>query len=303
MAKRMFDNNAFSSTYMRGLQGPYKLLWIYLKMNCDHAGIWNVELDIASVRCGFNYDEEGVCKALASGIVPVDGGAKWFIPEFVLEQYGADLNPTNKVHESVIRILTNFNVIDKIKPLTRGLEGAKEIEIDKEKDKDKETENEKGGVGEKTIEGELSLAEIKAKYGNINPNSFVQRGDWLTLYTQTRICYDTLEVLVARIPQLIARQADGGIQHIRLDLIRRWGEVFNTIQKEKGITKRPLIDWCTHFNNWLNQRDISTEPEKHFEHATKHNNGNRNGYHGAAGSRATPTGVIIPDGHKDFGEL
>lgn len=143
MSKRFTDTNKYKKPFIRSLPGAYKLLWDYLYHDCDHAGIWIVDFDIAQIYIGedmpickkealkyFNVDEEK--------IVEVDEGSRWFIPSFIEFQYG-ELNESNRAHNSVINILKKYNLLRKIKkinkPLVSPLEGAKDKDKDKE-DKD-----------------------------------------------------------------------------------------------------------------------------------------------------------------------
>ncbi len=122
-----------------------------MKHTCDHAGMWDVELDVAAVRCGFEYTEESCLQAFGEEIIPVEDGTKWFIPSFIEEQYGEQLNPQNKVHASVISILKKFELLNYKKseplgsPIQGATEGAKDKYIYKDKEKDKDNE---GGMGE-----------------------------------------------------------------------------------------------------------------------------------------------------------
>ncbi len=137
MAKRFIDTDLFRKPFMRGLEAPYKALWIYLLCECDHAGVWTVELDVAHLRMGMKLDTEKALEKMGGAVIPIDGGAKWFLPDFVAFQYGK-LNPANRVHESVLAILSKYgidpNELSQNKPLTSPLQGAK----DKDKDKDSE---------------------------------------------------------------------------------------------------------------------------------------------------------------------
>ncbi len=129
MAKRFIDTDLFRKPLMRSLQAPYKVLWVYLLCECDHAGIWDVELDVAAMRLGVKIDPAKCLAAFGTAIVEIDGGKKWWIPEFVAFQYGT-LNPANKVHASVLSMLgkhdINPNDQGATKPLASPLEGAKE---------------------------------------------------------------------------------------------------------------------------------------------------------------------------------
>jgi len=152
MAKRFTDTNKYKKPFVRGLQGAYKLLWDYLYHECDHAGVWIVDFEIAQMYIGadmkiskekalsfFNPDEVRV--------VEIDNGKQWFLPGFIEFQYGK-LNPKNRVHESVISILHKHNLIEEdfslkqFKPLTSPLQGVKDKEKDKDKSKDEEKDKE-----------------------------------------------------------------------------------------------------------------------------------------------------------------
>jgi len=140
MAKRFTDTDKYKKPFIRGLPGPYKLLWDYLYHDCDHAGIWIVDFDIAQVYIGkdmpvtkeealkvFNADPED------QKVIPIDNGKKWFIPSFISFQYG-ELNPQNRAHNSVLQILKKYNLSLTNKGLISPYQGCK----DKERDKDKE---------------------------------------------------------------------------------------------------------------------------------------------------------------------
>mgnify|MGYP001590742199 FL=1 len=104
------------------------MFWVYLVDNCDHAGVWRsnwplVEFYIPGFEFKLRVFEDRVVKI---------SDEKWLIKKFVNFQYG-DLNPNNRVHASVISILSKEGAC---KGLARGLQGAK----DKDKDKDSQGE-------------------------------------------------------------------------------------------------------------------------------------------------------------------
>ena len=165
MAKRLTDTEKWKKPFLRGLQGAYKLLWLYVCDDCDHAGIWQVDIEVAEIRVGEKIDKEVAEKCLKEKIVVFDGGKKWFIPTFIEFQYSGGLNPSNKAHGSVIQMLRKYNLVDgDLKPLpspyvenegaykglTRGYEGEldkdKDIAMDKEMDIDKDIGEEKKAI-------------------------------------------------------------------------------------------------------------------------------------------------------------
>lgn len=151
MAKRFADTNKYKKPFIRSLPGAYKLLWDFLYLDCDHAGIWIVDFDVAQTYIGkdmpvnrekavelFNNEE--------ARIYEFDGGKKWLIIPFIEFQYGK-LSEKNKALNSVISILRKYGFLDdelKIKiPPSSPFKGAKEMVKDKELDKEMEKDDQK----------------------------------------------------------------------------------------------------------------------------------------------------------------
>lgn len=131
MSKRQTDTDKWKKKFIRGLDAPYKLLWLYILDECDHAGIWHVDFDVAVIRIGLSVDEETALKSFGEKVTPFSDGEKWFIRDFIEFQYGA-LNPANRVHNSVLKILEKYNLSLENKPLASPLEGSKDKDIDKD---------------------------------------------------------------------------------------------------------------------------------------------------------------------------
>jgi hypothetical protein len=145
MPKRFTDTNKYKKPFIRGLQGAYKLFWDYLYHDCDHAGIWIVDFEIAQLYLGqdMQINKEDALKYFNNGeqrIIEFDHGKKWFIKPFIEFQYGV-LNPENRVHNSIILELTKYNFN---KGLISSLQGCKDKDMDKDMEKDKDLEEEKG---------------------------------------------------------------------------------------------------------------------------------------------------------------
>jgi len=107
---------------------------------CDHAGIWVVNWRAAEFFIGEKFNIKEVIKTFNGRIQIFDNGEKWFIEKFIEFQYG-ELNPSNRVHKSVLDILIKNNLQNK--DLLSPLQGAKDKDKDiyKDKVKDKEKEN------------------------------------------------------------------------------------------------------------------------------------------------------------------
>jgi hypothetical protein len=136
MAKRFTDSEKYKKPFHRGLQGAYKLLWDFICHDCDHAGIWHIDFEIAQIYIGSDMpvNETDALKYFNEGEKRIEilPGGKWFIRPFIEFQYGT-LNPDNRVHLSILNILKK----NKIKPLISPLLGVKDKDKDKDKEKDK----------------------------------------------------------------------------------------------------------------------------------------------------------------------
>lgn len=171
MAKRFTDTEKWKKPFIRGLQGAYKLLWLYICDDCDHAGIWQVDLDVAQIRIGEKINIEEAIKSFGDKIVIFDKGNKWFIPSFIEFQYPSGLNPENRAHNSTIILLEKYKLIDnKNKPLKSSLEGAMDMDKDMVmvKDKDKEQVKEK----KPNLEEFLSFCKEDMDKNNLNYDSY-----------------------------------------------------------------------------------------------------------------------------------
>jgi hypothetical protein len=161
MSKRFTDTTKWRKDFFKKLPYDIKLFWLYIIDECDHAGIWNKEIEVASLRIGIEFKEEKIMQYLQNKIVIFDNSEKYWIPSFIDFQYG-NLNPNNKVHASVLQILSKYGLKNQgaYKGHTRGLYAPKEKE--KEKDKDKEKDK------NKTLHANNDFIEFWEKYPRRN---------------------------------------------------------------------------------------------------------------------------------------
>jgi len=129
MAKRMTDTDKWKKRFVRELKPEHKLLWFYILDDCNHAGIWEVDLEVASIRVGFELSHDNLPSSFGDKVISFDDGDKWFIPDFIEYQYG-ELNPNSNVHKSVLNILNKYNLEGYLK----GSQGVQTTLKDKDKD-------------------------------------------------------------------------------------------------------------------------------------------------------------------------
>lgn len=133
----MTDTEKWDNEWFRALPVKMKVAWEYLRDRCDHAGIWKGDFGLMSFQIGATITAEECLEHLGDKRFVRLPSGKFFLPTFVAFQYGEELNPANKAHASVLRLLKKEGALE---PLARGSEGA----LDKEKDKDKDLEKEEG---------------------------------------------------------------------------------------------------------------------------------------------------------------
>ena len=136
MANRFTDSRKWDDPWFRKLPCKYKVFFIFLIDKCNHAGIWKVDFESASFHIGETLDKDEVIKIMNGRIIELK--EKWFIPKFIDFQYQVsveNLNPGNRVHQSVLSLLTKEGLI---KGLVSPFQGCKDKDYNKDKDKDKD---------------------------------------------------------------------------------------------------------------------------------------------------------------------
>lgn len=142
MAKRFTATEIWNEDWFLEMPLEYKLFWYYMLSNCDHSGLFKVNL---RSFCGLNevkLSPKLVVEYFNKGKdrIRIISESLWLIEDFFVYQYGTTLNMNNRVHESIAAIYKKNKI-----ELTsiRGLLDLK----DGVKDKDKDKEIKKGGMG------------------------------------------------------------------------------------------------------------------------------------------------------------
>ena len=117
MSKRYADTSKYKKAFIRSLPAAYKLLWDYICLDCNRAGVWFVDFEVAQICVGkdapvnaetalelFNKDETRI---------QVVNGNRWFIVPFVDFQYGV-LSPDNRAHLAIIEELKKMGITPQV---------------------------------------------------------------------------------------------------------------------------------------------------------------------------------------------
>lgn len=149
MAKRFTDKDKWQDPWYRGLGFKHRELWEFMLDQCDAAGIWKIDLELASFATGHRYAGTDL-ETFAERVVMLPR-QRLFIPGYVRFQY-KQLNPKCRPHDAVIKLLLEAQIDPETLQLNPKLRVAgtlpatlKEKEKEKEKDKEKEKEGGSGG--------------------------------------------------------------------------------------------------------------------------------------------------------------
>lgn len=116
MRKRYTDTEIWNQDWFIALSRDYKIFWMFLKDDCDHAGIWRpnisvflkthkIRVDLKEAFSVLNKD-----RAVGEERVLILKNGRWFLPNYIPFQYGRILNLSNRVHSSVIKLLKVNNL-------------------------------------------------------------------------------------------------------------------------------------------------------------------------------------------------
>lgn len=169
MAKRFTSTEIWDEDWFIEMPNEYKLFWFFMLANCNHAGIFKVNIKNFCVLHNIKILPQTALELFNNGKerIRLVKENVWLIEDFFVFQYGTTFNPNNRVHESVESAYNKLNI--KITSI-RGLLDLK----DRVKDKDKDKDIKKGGKGENKdnrgveFNGEYVLLENgeKQKLGN-----------------------------------------------------------------------------------------------------------------------------------------
>lgn len=112
ISKRFTDTNKWNKRWYRELSPEEKCFWGYVTDTCSNVGIWEVDFGTASHFIGTVINEETIREKFEKQFHELDGGKRWFIKDFIVFQYGENLNAKNKAHIPVIKTLRDYRLID-----------------------------------------------------------------------------------------------------------------------------------------------------------------------------------------------
>jgi hypothetical protein len=164
MSKRFIDSSLFEKRWFRKLPSNIKLFYFYMLTKCDHAGMYDFDLELAEFQIGESIKKQEIDKHLKEHIQFIKSDKIW-IKGYVDFQYGI-LKDTNNAHKSVIKILNRYGIdLGASQGLTSSSQADQDKEQDKDKVKDKNKKENKVELHEildkRTDDNKLAIRRIK----------------------------------------------------------------------------------------------------------------------------------------------
>jgi hypothetical protein len=167
MAKRFSDTKKWDKQWFRSLDPALKCVWFFLCERCDHAGIWEIDCGAIEFYVGYIMPLPDILELFGDRVRQISQTKLW-LPGFIEFQYGT-LNPKNRVHNSVLKILKKYNlptispIDDPSMTLASPIDGLKDKDKDKVKDKEKDKDREKVKDKEKDKDREKEKEALSPK--------------------------------------------------------------------------------------------------------------------------------------------
>ena len=117
MAERYTESDKWTKNqWFRTLPSKFKLFWFYLWDSVDFTGVYEVDVDLASYLIGEDYSLEEIESVFGHKIYKINE-RKWFIPEYLLNQYPKGINAKYPAVKSLREKLLNLSLIEKVREL------------------------------------------------------------------------------------------------------------------------------------------------------------------------------------------
>ena len=128
--KRFTETEKWRDPWFRKLSAGAKLAFLYIIDNCDNAGVWTADKELADFSIGMEIPWVKVLEAFGERVSVLPSG-DWLIVRFVEFQFGK-LSKDCKPHLQVMRLIEKHRVS---KGYPKGFGTLEDKEEDKEKDK------------------------------------------------------------------------------------------------------------------------------------------------------------------------
>lgn len=109
MAKRFCETTRWADPFFRKLSPGAKLAFIYLCDNCDSAGVWESDYQLANFSIKLDLDWDEILEELGNRVKKLRSGKIW-LTRFIEFQCGRELKPDCAPHNQVRKLLEKHGI-------------------------------------------------------------------------------------------------------------------------------------------------------------------------------------------------
>jgi hypothetical protein len=149
--KRFTDTDIWKKEWFMGFPARIKLLWKFITDDCDAAGVWEPNFQMASLFVGEKVTESDL-KNFGDRIEKLPNGRYW-LTSFIDFQYSGIVSEKSPAHKKIIQSLKKNSLYNRVvnRVCDRVSDTQQEEEEDKDKEEDKEKDKDEGGLGETKV--------------------------------------------------------------------------------------------------------------------------------------------------------
>lgn len=141
MGKRFTDSEKWRDRWFRKLAPEFKLAWLYLLDACDHAGVIELDEELANFMIGTSIDWAEFVTATDGRVIEI-GRGRLLVCRFIEFQYG-EISRNCKAHNPVFASIKKYGIGETLERVSKGYPKGIQRDQDKDKDKDKDKDQRK----------------------------------------------------------------------------------------------------------------------------------------------------------------
>jgi hypothetical protein len=238
--KRFTETEKWRDQWFRKLPIDHKMAFTYLCENCDSAGVWEPDCELANFCIGVELDWDAVLTAMGDRVLVLPNG-KWYLTRFVEFQNGP-LSEGCKPHAKILALLRAHGIPTTNNegyhiPYTKGIHTHKERRGEEE-DKDKGGE----GTGIEDAESMKTATTAPKKPAAAFPGELPLEtafppvldtpqfraawAEWIAYRRDRKLPKLIPKSEAAQLSKLAAWGHDGAIASIRESISQQWQGLF-----------------------------------------------------------------------------
>jgi len=245
--KRFTDTDKWRDPWFRKLSAGAKLAFLFIVDNCDNAGVWDADMELANFSIGMEIPWVKVRESLGERLEVLKSG-KWHLKKFVNFQCG-ELSEECKPHAAVIRLLNKHGIQRVSKGYPKGMNTLKEKDQDKDKERDEDQEGD--------ARGEESVAKARQAREELEEDKAATRDNAkLLLEALNELTGKKFTPVDSHLNPIIARLNEPGIEPEECEkMLRRQVKLWKNDPKMSAHLVPSTLFRASNFQKYYDQRD------------------------------------------------